>query len=127
MMQFAEQFPDIEIVSTLSTQLSWFKPIDSITMAYSVQKSGIPIKAVSQATMGNSAAIWILLIRTLQNFMRFRKGWFIIRDMSAIDAPIKRMNYYTPVDMGVPEEELIAETEVLLREKNKKQEIENGK
>jgi len=49
-----------------------------------------------------------------RNYIRFRKGTFLIRDMSAIDAPIKRMNYYTPVDMGVPEDELIAETESLL-------------
>jgi len=52
-----------------------------------------------------------------QNFMRFRKGIFIIRDMSTIGGSIKRMNYYTPVDMGVPEDEMLAETASILDEK----------
>jgi len=59
--------------------------------------------------------------------MRFEKGTFIIRDMSTINASIKRMKYYAPVDMGVPEDELVEEEEYLLGGKNKKQETENGK
>jgi len=35
----------------------------------------------------------------------FTKGTFIIRDMSTINAPIKRMSGYNVVDMGVPEDE----------------------
>ena len=42
---------------------------------------------------------------TERHYIRFTKGIFIIRDMSTLDAPVKRMKNHVPVDMGVPVEE----------------------
>jgi len=98
--------------------------LSNIARYMQAKKYGIPIKAVSQATMGDSAAIWILLpceldtivikqykrgTTTTRNYTRFVKGTFIIRDISTLNTSVKRMNGYTPIDMGVPEEENVKE------------------
>ena len=51
---------------------------------------------------------------TTENFIRFNKGTFIIRDMSTINTPIKRMNHFKPVDIGVLEENIKAENRELI-------------
>jgi len=51
---------------------------------------------------------------TTENFIRFNKGTFIIRDMSTLNAPIKRMNYFKPVDIGVLEEDVIVGNKELI-------------
>jgi len=85
------------------------------------------------AVMRNSHYHWILVpcepdvvVRrkyksgkaSTQQFIRFKKGNFIIRDMSTIDASIKRMKNFIPVDMGVPEEEFVAAIEAMRGDKS---------
>lgn len=70
--------------------------------------------------MRNSHYHWILipcepevvLLKTFKSgstrtrsCIRFTKGIFIIRDMSTLESPVKRMDGYTSIDIGVPVEE----------------------
>ena len=41
-----------------------------------------------------------------RHYLYFIEGTFIVRDMSTIDAPIKRMMDYEPVKLGVPAEDI---------------------